>query len=340
MKLPKLNPSATESQKSLREKVFDLTPVVLTVIATVLAGLSSGELTRSQYYRSLASQDQSKASDQWSYFQAKRQRSVEADAALEMLRVAALSSMPPGSSSLVIASQGMLKHPDPQSPDRVISIDKEIRSLLNQPQIAAAFSNGFKLPSVTDAPIGDASVLAAMTAVDQSQTELQMAPLVRDIREDQIAAAMLVVQNNLAGFDAAVQPIGTAIDRLRVLVDQLSDIAALTAATDSSPQDIRSALGAVAEARFRFSTARYQNEANYNRLTGQILEIQVHRASLESDRHRERSNHFFQGMLVAQAGVLIATTSLAVRQRSTFWTLAALAGAAAAALGGYVYLFQ
>src|SRR6266478_10002689 len=56
-------------------KILSATPVVMAVIATMLAGLASSEMTRAQYDRSLAAQQQSKAGDQWSYFQAKRLRS-------------------------------------------------------------------------------------------------------------------------------------------------------------------------------------------------------------------------------------------------------------------------
>src|SRR6202023_3554160 len=47
-----------------------------TVVATVLASQSSGEMTRAQYHRSLAGQNQSKVGDQWSFFQAKRTRKI------------------------------------------------------------------------------------------------------------------------------------------------------------------------------------------------------------------------------------------------------------------------
>src|SRR5215510_4991625 len=55
-------------------KILAATPVVMAVVATMLAGLSSSEMTRAQYERSLAAQQQSKAGDQWSFFQAKRLR--------------------------------------------------------------------------------------------------------------------------------------------------------------------------------------------------------------------------------------------------------------------------
>src|SRR3974377_2127878 len=55
-------------------KILAATPVVMAVIATMLAGLASSEMTRAQYDRALAAQQQSKAGDQWSFFQAKRLR--------------------------------------------------------------------------------------------------------------------------------------------------------------------------------------------------------------------------------------------------------------------------
>ena len=57
----------------------------MTVIATMLAGLASSEMTRAQYDRSLAAQLQSKAGDQWGYFQAKKLRSAVAHNTLDLL---------------------------------------------------------------------------------------------------------------------------------------------------------------------------------------------------------------------------------------------------------------
>src|SRR5512141_834231 len=55
-------------------KMLAATPVIMAVVATMLAGLASSEMTRAQYDRALAAQQQSKAGDQWSFFQAKRLR--------------------------------------------------------------------------------------------------------------------------------------------------------------------------------------------------------------------------------------------------------------------------
>jgi hypothetical protein len=95
----------------------------------------------------------------------------------------------------------------------------------------------------------------------------------------------------------------------------------------------------VAIAGLNFNSSRYQREAHYNQILAQLLEVQVRRQSFISDRHRVRSRQFFYGMLGAQAGVTIATFSLAVRRGSLLWGLAASAGLAAVTFAAYVYLF-
>jgi len=70
-------------------KILTATPVIMTVIATLLAGLASSEMTRAQYDRALGAQLQSKAGDQWSYFQAKKLRSAIQHNSLELLQAIA-----------------------------------------------------------------------------------------------------------------------------------------------------------------------------------------------------------------------------------------------------------
>jgi len=72
--------------QTLWGKILSATPVVMTVIATMLAGLASSEMTRAQYSRSLAAQQQSKTGDQWEFFQAKRLRSALQLSTLDILQ--------------------------------------------------------------------------------------------------------------------------------------------------------------------------------------------------------------------------------------------------------------
>jgi len=66
-------------------KILGVTPIVMTVIATMLAGLASSEMTKAQYARAYAAQLQSKAGDQWNYYQAKKLRSAVARNTLDLL---------------------------------------------------------------------------------------------------------------------------------------------------------------------------------------------------------------------------------------------------------------
>jgi len=93
-------------------------------------------------------------------------------------------------------------------------------------------------------------------------------------------------------------------------------------------------------ARMRFAARRYDVEAELNQNIANLLELQVRKANLSAERHQQRSGEFFCGMLAAQAAVIIATFALAARQRNALWTLAALAGVAAIAFAGYVYLWH
>src|ERR1700752_1218596 len=72
--------------------ILTTTPVVLTVLATILAGLSNSEMTQAQYHRSLAAQSQSKAGDQWNFFQAKRIRGMSLQTTIDLLQAASAST--------------------------------------------------------------------------------------------------------------------------------------------------------------------------------------------------------------------------------------------------------
>src|SRR5580765_1561644 len=96
-------------------KILNATPVVMAVIATMLAGLASSEMTRAQYDRSLAAQQQSKAGDQWSFFQAKRLRGAIQNNTVDMMKTM-VEVRPLEASALVNAAQELAKITE--SPER------------------------------------------------------------------------------------------------------------------------------------------------------------------------------------------------------------------------------
>jgi Domain of unknown function (DUF4337) len=89
MDSPSPAPAPGDKPRSLKDQLFNSTPVVLSVLATVLAGVSSREMTLAQYHRSLATQSQSKAGDAWGFFQAKRIRGTTLEASADLLEALA-----------------------------------------------------------------------------------------------------------------------------------------------------------------------------------------------------------------------------------------------------------
>lgn len=75
-------------------KAMTAMPVVMTVIATLLAGLASSEMTKAQYQRAYGAQLQSKAGDQWAFFQAKRLRGEMQRNTLDILNASASAAAP------------------------------------------------------------------------------------------------------------------------------------------------------------------------------------------------------------------------------------------------------
>src|SRR5436305_12335117 len=92
-------------KKSTWETIITMTPVIMTVIATVLAGLSSSEMTKAQYHRSVAGQNQSKVGDQWGFFQAKRIRGSQMEVSSDLLPVAARPGPPSPDLALTTAAR-------------------------------------------------------------------------------------------------------------------------------------------------------------------------------------------------------------------------------------------
>ena len=91
-------------------------------------------------------------------------------------------------------------------------------------------------------------------------------------------------------------------------------------------------------ARADYNARRYLQDARYNQRGALLYEVRVHMDGVASDRHRSRSQHFFYGMLCAQAGVAIASMALAARLKSLLWGLAGFAGLIALVFSSYVYL--
>jgi len=164
-------------------KILAVTPIVMTVIATMLAGLASSEMTKAQYDRSLAAQLQSKAGDQWGYFQAKKQRGNDAHNMLDLL--AATAEIPP--------------------------LDPAVLGAADAATVAAFTKT--ELPAVPAAPI-DAAVKAVLDAVDNSRPEPEISALLANLKPATLAAALSAAQDAALAFDNASKSINKTSDTL------------------------------------------------------------------------------------------------------------------------------
>jgi hypothetical protein len=275
-------------------KVLTATPVIMTVIATMLAGLSSSEMTRAQYARALAAQQQSKAGDQWSFFQAKRLRGSMQRSTLDLL----LATTP----AKTIDAAAL-----PTKPDAIA---------------LAALQNG-QLPPQPPAPELTAEIQNALKAVEAGKPEDEIVPVMNQIPEETLAAALKAARDRATSYDETLSPVTRSIEAME---------AVLPAENPNLRRDFLAA-------RLRYAAARYEAEARLNQAVAGLLELQVRKSNITAERHHRRSQRFFFGMLAAQAAVIVSTFSLAARQRSFLWLLAAVAGLLAISFAVYVYFY-
>jgi hypothetical protein len=163
-------------------KVLGVTPIVMTVIATMLAGLASSEMTKAQYDRSLAAQLQAKAGDQWGYFQAKKLRSAVARNTLDLL--AATAEVPP--------------------------LDPAALPKAEAATVAALTKN--QLPEAAPAKF-DGGVQTALDALGNSRPETEIAAALAKVKAATLAEALTAAQDAATAFDNATRSINRASDK-------------------------------------------------------------------------------------------------------------------------------
>ena len=166
-------------------KMLGLTPVVMTVIATLLAGLASSEMTKAQYERAYAAQIQSKAGDQWSFFQAKRLR----------------SQMQRDTYELLSAQSGITATEEAPAPAPAAPPSAEITAALNavRDEAPAETLN----PLILQLKLAD--ILAAQRTAKAQTTayDALTAPLLKQIAQSGIAVARL--RFNASRYDYEAQ---------------------------------------------------------------------------------------------------------------------------------------
>lgn len=294
-----------EVPSTLWGKILLATPVVMAVVATLLAALASGEMTNAQYDRALAAQQQSKAGDQWGFFQAKRLRSAVQQGTLDVVEATVADRAPDADGLRALAAT----LPDPGA----------VRTALD------CLLAG-RLPEMAAAPAPEAPVQAALDAVEQGRPEPELTRILNAVRPEAVAVALRAAQDRARAFDGIMRPIISAGDRL-------SDV------LEPTTTEHRALSRDFTVLRLRYSALRYDAEARLNQAIANLHELQVRQSNLSAERHHRRSQRFFYGMLAAQTAVIVATFAIAARQRSILWSLAAAAGLGAVSFAAYVYLF-
>lgn len=400
---------AAKQRKTVREIVFTTTPVVLAVLGTVLAGLSSSEMTLAQYYRTLAAQSQSKAADQWNFFQVKRIRGTSLEVFLDLLPVQARAATL-DAPSLLAAANAHLRQlrlsrsaagrllqalhdakayleavknagATAQTVHRLVTLaDEQVKSAekayqqleqrANTPEAQAAFAliGSGEMPAVAIAPIENEAIGKEIRAMSTGQDG---ANTLSRIGPGDVESAIRNAEGNTRNVETALEAPDKLIDELGKFVRAQLALTVVfhqttrevVAHVEEMPDDERKFLGAVRKAAgdvqqrdaalivagedlknlykaadHGYTARRYRWEADFNRQTAQLYELQVRKHSQDAERHRERSRLFFFGLLFAQAGTAIATMSLAARQQSVLWAIASVAGLAALASSLFVYL--
>ncbi len=349
-------------------KILSATPIVMAVLATMLAGLASSEMTKAQYDRSLAAQQQSKAGDQWSFFQAKRLRAATQRGTLDLLTTSA--DIGPLNAALLKRSVGQLPaqldstsaqlaaatRPQdealgeyaqalPQRKTEAEQVKTELLAALETPPSGAALTalEQAQMPEIGPEPSIDPNLKAAMAAINSPAGEKEVAPLVAKVNDKMLDEALTAAKARADAFDAATAPVGQVIGKIEALLARqtalLQEARAALLAGGAVPNVAAAPNREFIAARLRYMAARYDMEAKLNQAIGQLYEVQVRKSNLSAERHHVRSQRFFFGMLAAQLGVIVSTFAIAARKRSLLWSLAAAAGLAAVAFGAYVYLF-
>ena len=299
-------------------RILSATPVVMAVVATMLAGLSSSEMTRAQYDRSLAAQRQSKAGDQWSFFQAKRLRGAFQRNTAELLQsVSEVHAFDPA--TLKQWAEGKADWP----------------TVLNSPtaQEALGYLQRGEVPRPTGGPSPDPILQAALDGLETLKPDVEMAKLLAPVSDHDLETALRAARDQTESLDKATQPVNQAIDQMDSILSKQPAGSGGTSGGGSSI--IRDFTGA----RLRYTAARYELEARLNQGIANLYELQVRKSNISADRHYARSQKFFFGMLGAQLGVIVSTFAMAARNRNLLWSFAAAVGLLAIAFAVYVYLY-
>jgi hypothetical protein len=310
-------------------KILSATPVVMAVIATMLAGLASSEMTKAQYDRSLGAQQQSKAGDQWSFFQAKRMRAAIQRNTVDLMQtVADVRQLQP-----TALTQQITQWP---AQDELKQQALALAQSTNGQQALTLLSKG-ELPAHDGIKDLEPNIKAAIEGVESGISDAEMKTLLTRVDSRSLEEALKTARDQTQALDALTKPVNQAIEQLDNLLTRHGNVSSADETKSSSSGT--SANRNFTAARLRYAALRYELEARLNQTIANLFELQVRKSNMSAEHHHNRSQRFFFGMLAAQAGVIISTFAMAARNRNLLWSLAAGAGLIAIVFAIYVYLY-
>ncbi|MGD0540137.1 MAG: DUF4337 family protein [Tepidisphaeraceae bacterium] len=247
-KFPSIASAAGEAgqRRTFRENLIVYTPVILTVLATVLAGVSSSEMSAAQYYRSIAAQMQSKASDQWGFFQAKRLREEQSLNSIqilenltqptpldaESLRIAGKhlvdqmkrAIIETVDSSYSTASNAGVARELTDCTDRVDSLVQQLNRATTQPDAADAMASFFRgdMPRIQEETINDPAITDSIRAVDARVPEADLEGRAGQIDEPRLDRAVAIATDNAVAFDNAIGRAEQGVSRIAAIFDGIA----------------------------------------------------------------------------------------------------------------------
>lgn len=297
-------PKPPEEKKSFLEKLGAAIPVAMTAIATVLAGMSTGGLSQSMYWRSTAAQDQAKTNDQWTFAGFKRSRSFDAEVA----------------SAELDAISGYAKV-DKLEPTKEPELIKQVRDWM---------ASSEEKPG--QPPIADAGIVAVLQAIHHRKPEADVLALARSVNRDELEK---VLNEAMAKSLATETQWDDERKKARAATDKARE--ALKTATGPARADAIAAVTAARGVQYDIDNRRYRAESTMNQWVGFLTEVRVKTSTATSDRHLKRSYNFFTAMLIAQVGSVIASLGMN-RKMGSLSAIAVLAGLVAVGFGAYVFL--
>lgn len=272
-------PDPNAPPKTPFETVLTSTPVIMTIVATLLAGLSTGEMTRAQYHRSLAAQHQSKSGDQWSLFQAKRIRGTIQDMTVVQLHgmpsalsvgalqqsadrllrdlqrgetegkrlsekiAAAKGELGAAAEPLAKASERFL-HATQEKVKQAESVKEQLGKVLGDSDASKAFVylSSDKLPVPADnhnGPELDPGIKQALAEIAQRKTDKETEEVIAPIQTDTLVQAIKDAETKAQAYDDATRPVTKVVRQLDKL---MAEEAGLARSFDRSTRDVLAAV--------------------------------------------------------------------------------------------------